>query len=60
MRKRKSIQLKDEEAEVNRKNGSRATRQHTTKYRKLFRELVDLIRNAEQSRTHCDSPDLLS
>ena len=23
----------------------------------FFRELVDLIRNAEQSRTHCDSPD---
>ena len=23
----------------------------------VFRELVDLIRNAEQSRTHCDSPD---
>jgi hypothetical protein len=23
----------------------------------FFHELVDLIRNAEQSRTHCDSPD---
>jgi hypothetical protein len=23
----------------------------------FFRELVDLIRNAEQSHTHCDSPD---
>ena len=23
----------------------------------FFRELVDLIRTAEQSRTHCDSPD---
>ena len=29
----------------------------TTENCELVRELVDLIRNAEQSRTHCDSPD---
>jgi hypothetical protein len=66
--KDKPIQLKDEEAEVNWENGSTTTRRHTIiaslgpciwlpNTENVFRELVDLIRNAEHSRTHPDSPD---
>jgi hypothetical protein len=48
MRKRKQIQQKDEEAEVNWKNGPHIWFPNTENF---FRELIYLIRNAEQSRT---------